>query len=200
MKIAIIGAGISGLSTYLYLRKHLPATTSLTIYESYPFPSRTSARNTTSASFIGGGLGVAPNGMRALRALSSSLHASVMAQGVPVPRFVFKTAGGRILGVMPTIDPAGPGREEEAMVMSSRTGLWECLLEMVPAEAVVWGREVRGVNKVREGEMRIVFEDETVEDGWALVVGADGIWSKVRKELVGDGEAVKPEYQYGVLF
>lgn len=80
MKIIIVGAGISGLSTYLHLRKHLPNPDShtITIYESHQARSKLPSANSTasehanlnldtlseSTAIVGGGLGISPNGMR----------------------------------------------------------------------------------------------------------------------------------------
>ncbi|KAK0639176.1 hypothetical protein B0T16DRAFT_439836 [Cercophora newfieldiana] len=195
MRIIITGAGISGLSTYLFLRKHLPPSLSYTIhiYESHrPRPSTTTnsqphSFETLSAStaLVGGGLGVSPNGMRTLYALSPSLHTAVSAQGFPCEKFLFLGENGWTLGVQRTGDNGGydgPNGREEVCVSSSRHGLWQCLMEAV-GEGVVRYRKVVGVDV--KGSVKIVRFEDGGEEECDLLVGADGVRSVVRGCLFG---------------
>ena len=91
MKILIVGAGITGLSTYLYLRRHLPDSQSLTItiVEAYD-TSKIKSKSTSAASthelsktnvdnspatfasaVVGSALGVSANGLNCLRRIDS---------------------------------------------------------------------------------------------------------------------------------
>ena len=134
MKIAIVGAGISGLSTYIFLSKQLPnpppplPPNKFAIYDGYPAPSR-SEREAGSTAIIGGGLGIAPNGMRMIRALSREVHRAIINQGYGVVRFQFNSSRGWTIGSVPTVDLRG---EPEVMVMSSRQGIWECVSSSSP--------------------------------------------------------------------
>ncbi|KAK5056241.1 hypothetical protein LTR84_012794 [Exophiala bonariae] len=81
VKIAICGAGIAGLSTYLLLQKHLndlssqPSAHEITIYEAYdvgkPAPKASDENSSTNESTpspqsIGGGIGISKNGLNVL--------------------------------------------------------------------------------------------------------------------------------------
>lgn len=88
VKIAICGAGIAGLSTYLLLQKHLndPASPSgeheIIIYEAYDVqepiaknidehPS-TDSESTPTPQTIGGGIGISKNGLNVLSRMEST--------------------------------------------------------------------------------------------------------------------------------
>ncbi|KAK0190101.1 hypothetical protein F5146DRAFT_1139639 [Armillaria mellea] len=74
MKVIIVSGGISGLTTYHALQTYLPSKVSVKVYESYPSP------NTTTSS-IGGGIGIIPNGLRALNAISPASVLYLRAHG-----------------------------------------------------------------------------------------------------------------------
>lgn len=58
-----------------------------------------------------------------------------------------------------------------------RSKLREILANSLPEGMVKWGHHLKGI----DGK-KLVF-DHTTEDGFDVIVGADGAWSKVRKEL-----------------
>jgi 2-polyprenyl-6-methoxyphenol hydroxylase-like FAD-dependent oxidoreductase len=214
MKIIIIGAGISGLSTYLHLRKHLSPLHEITIYESHkprsaqflpnassPKPTVTLDTLSASTALVGGGLGVSPNGMRVLRDLDVELHDAVAAQGFPAERFVFKGANGWTLGKQWTGDGKvrGKGEIEEVCVSSSRHGLRETLMKKVVDEggAVRYVRVVEIGRDEETGQTNVLFEDEQGYpgvDSADLVIGADGVKSVVGKVLFGEEGKYQPTY------
>ena len=71
-----------------------------------------------------------------------------------------------------------------------RLKLREVFLNSIKPETIQWGHNLRKVEPAQEGKYNLHFEDKVVE-GFDLVVGADGAWSKVRP-LVAEG--VVPHY------
>ncbi|KAI9155378.1 Tetracycline resistance protein from transposon [Paramyrothecium foliicola] len=65
-----------------------------------------------------------------------------------------------------------------------RSSLRRILTQSLPEGSVEWGHRLQ---KVEDG--KLVFEHKTI-DGFDLVVGADGAWSKVRKAVAPDLELV----------
>ncbi|KAK4159464.1 putative tetracycline resistance protein from transposon protein [Cladorrhinum sp. PSN259] len=87
----------------------------------------------------------------------------------------------------------GPG-VKQARPEIDRARLRQLLTESVPAENIVWGAKLKSLKKeVREGTWRISFEgdDRESEGGFALVVGADGAFSKVRSTVLS---AKRPDF------
>ncbi|KAF2470017.1 putative monooxygenase [Lindgomyces ingoldianus] len=71
-----------------------------------------------------------------------------------------------------------------------RRDLRALLVNSIPANRVQWGFKVQSVQKETDGSMSIHFQDGRIESGFKLVVGADGMWSKVRSLVT----SAKPQY------
>jgi len=177
MKILIIGGGIGGFSMYHALRKHLaetsPATT-IKIFEAYPSASSTKT-------IIGGGLGLAPNGLRALASLSPEIAQDIQAHGFCQSTITLRNSRGKLLGGIRN------GRKERYgfdQVLLPRESVHDAVLKDVPPDAVEWKKKAREVRETEEG-VEVEFEDGTVEKG-DLVIGADGVRSKVREAIFGN--------------
>lgn len=54
------------------------------------------------------------------------------------------------------------------------------LIESIPAEKIRWNARVRSLEKEADGSTSVQLDDGSIEQGFRLVVGADGIWSRVR--------------------
>ncbi|KAI9775598.1 MAG: hypothetical protein M1839_000999 [Geoglossum umbratile] len=194
MKIVIVGAGISGLATYLNLKKSLPEPPSgephaIVIYESHQ-AAKDDAGNPVPSVSIGGGLGVSPNGLSELEKLDPELKDAVIAQGFPARRFQMKNAWGWTLGWMTACSSASG--KPQTMVMSHRQGIWDSLKAKVPDNVLIAGKKVSGVKLGEDGKHTIVFADG-LTDSADIVIGADGVKSVVKEFVAGEG--YQPHYE-----
>ncbi|KAI1432313.1 FAD/NAD(P)-binding domain-containing protein [Xylaria sp. CBS 124048] len=184
VKIAIVGAGISGLSQYLWLRKlGLLDRHSVIIYEAREAQenqdrsAKTTANpETYNASVIGASIGLSPTGLHVLRRLDQDLYDEILKTGHMIRSWRMSNARGWTLGVSPA------GGENEMMVMIGRGACCQILRRRVPDEAVL-RRKVIDVRLANGASGPIlVFQDQRTEE-CDLVIGCDGIWSRVRRAI-----------------
>jgi 2-polyprenyl-6-methoxyphenol hydroxylase-like FAD-dependent oxidoreductase len=211
--IAIIGAGVGGCTTYLFLKKHLSPhipDLQIHIYESYPPPPylskshpKTTSTNdvgleerpnlksnpsTNVTTALGGGLGISPNGIRVFKSLDPEIYARIKASSIEVEAFGAQISSGRILG---NFNAGGP-RYGHGTMMIMRAALHDAVLEKVDQKDISFEKKVR---TMIDGEdvVRVEFEDGgSVEADF--VVGADGVWGKTR-EAIPESAGLKAEYE-----
>nr|AGK29866.1 FAD-binding protein [Volvariella volvacea] len=174
MKIAIVGAGIGGLAAYHALKKHLiddahDSNVEIKIYESHSSP-------TSTTSIIGAGLGLAPNGIRAIASLSPDAATYIQERGFPGAEMTFRNSKGVKLGCLWSVRKERYGHSQ---LMLPRAAVHEALLQDIPSGVAVWGARVKDIRENEEG-VEIEFEDGSVENV-DLVVGADGVRSVIRE-------------------
>jgi salicylate hydroxylase/6-hydroxynicotinate 3-monooxygenase len=170
-RIAIIGAGIGGLTVAAALRQQ---GISVELYEQ----AKAFAR-------VGSGIQVGPNAMKALRAIGL---------GAPLERLAFRPPGmrnrewdtGRITFEL----PLGEATEAEygaPYLMLHRGDLHAALAEAVPASLIHFASKLVDLEP-RSSDVRMIFEggDEVVADA---VVAADGVHSVVRERLLDTKDA-----------
>lgn len=197
MKIIIVGAGISGLTTYLFLKKLLPnfspsnPTHEIVIYESYQPPQKrynpeSSVKETAlNSASPGAALGISPNGLSVLRDLDQTLFHKIANSGYAVSHFQLMSArGGQLARFRATNEDQPPLHT----VLISRSRLWECLHAVVPADDIVWKMAVQEVKHSKDGKPCISFADGSPDQEADLVIGADGVWSVVKKIVTGNGK------------
>jgi 2-polyprenyl-6-methoxyphenol hydroxylase-like FAD-dependent oxidoreductase len=88
----------------------------------------------------------------------------------------------------------------------SRTGYQEILYDTLQIaskgrEEIHWGYKLIQVDTIENDKKRLTFENGSVVEGFDLVIGADGIHSKVRKLLFDDHPAVHvgSNILYGII-
>jgi 2-polyprenyl-6-methoxyphenol hydroxylase-like FAD-dependent oxidoreductase len=167
--ILIVGGGIGGLSLAACLARRGIA---CELVERQP-----------GWTTVGGGITLYPNGMRALRAVGAS--AAVEAGGVALDRYRILARDGRLLSEQPGESWGGVGRT----FLVDRRVLQGALLGAVGDVPVRLGVTVSRLTLGRQRAV-VAFTDGTAGE-YDLVVGADGIRSRVRRLAFGD---VAPRY------
>lgn len=186
LHIAIIGGGLCGISLGIALKtRSIP----FTLYES---------RN--SFTEIGAGINFGPSALRSLHLINPSLGAKVygLATRNPAPdeevwmdiRYGAEWEGhedGEVLEVL-RAPPTGN-------ITVHRQELLEVLAEEMGVGNVRFVKKFVGYRQDVEG-LRIEFADGSLESA-SVVIGCDGIHSKVRAAMFGSGSVVaKPGYNY----
>ncbi|KAJ5620691.1 hypothetical protein N7510_004675 [Penicillium lagena] len=214
MKIVIIGAGIAGCTAYLELQKHLPSSATgtsheITIYEAYstdvnvtPDQRNDGEGNTHSSTLlIGGGLGIAPNGLNVLRRLDEDLLRDVVRGGYVVSTSNLKNKNGSTLLCMkPTpnasSEESGDDPEKMHMVACSRHSFWKALRARVPDDRII-NKKILEVVSHADKRNVIRFADGSPPVEADLVIGADGVRSTAKRALFPDAEEepYPPQYE-----
>lgn len=161
---AVIGAGIGGLAAGVALRK---AGWSVTVFE-----------HADEIRPLGAGLSVWPNGSRALR----SLGLGPLVDQAPRTGGSLRRADG---GVLAEFDPdVIEQRYGAPLVGLHRADLHEALLDALGSEHVRLGVEFIALG---DDDSSARFADGSSAQA-DLILGADGLGSRVRTAIVGDGK------------
>ncbi|KAH8690833.1 hypothetical protein BGW36DRAFT_306426 [Talaromyces proteolyticus] len=205
MKIVIIGAGISGLSAYLSLTKHLPRPShpasdhTYTIYEAHDTHKDTTSEQRSSTNLhsstliVGGALGIGPNGINVLKRLDPEIVKEIVSNGYAVSTYSMKSKNGSVLAQITSqalvTSANGESQKTANTVAISRHMLWRCLRIRVPDDIII-NKRISEVIAKSDGRNIIRFADGSAPVEADLVIGADGLKSTTKKavfpEVKGD--------------
>ena len=216
MKIIIIGAGIAGLSSYLFLNKHLihncPDQHQIKVYEAYDIrrmkydaPGATSGPKETveplfTPKVIGNAIGIGKNGLSVISRIDErgELARKYIERGNNVSKWKMGTARGwKIIdaSVQSAAKDDKVGSDQPVnTVMIARQVAWEVLRDEVlniDNEAVAQKR-IEKITTREDGTVLVKFTDET-EDVADLLIGADGLKSIVRRTMFVDHDDHYPQ-------
>ena len=167
LRVAIVGGGIGGLATALFLRR---AGLDAMVFEQAPELRE-----------VGAGILVAPNAARLLRRLGFAESLREVAVRLEVGWEFRRWEDGRVLFSQKLGDEC-ERQYGEATYVVHRADLLDLLQRAVPDDMVNLGRRCVGVTQ-REDVVELAFEDGSI-DRADVLVGADGIQSTVRNTIV----------------
>jgi 2-polyprenyl-6-methoxyphenol hydroxylase-like FAD-dependent oxidoreductase len=172
--ILIAGGGIGGLTAGIALRR---AGFDVRVFERAPQIQE-----------VGAGLTIQSNAVLALRRLG--LDQALVESGRRLGSGSVRRPDGRLIS---RADLEEVGRAVGAPVVAiHRATLQRLLLETLGPDAVETGREVTAYEERPDG-VALVFRDGSRTEG-SLLIGADGIRSAVRAQMLGDGEPLYAGY------
>lgn len=170
--VIIIGGGVAGQALALFLDK---AGISSAIYE-----ARGDSRG------IGGGLGLAPNGMNVIAALG--LADKLKARGSPAVECDFRDERGRLLARL----SSGGDKYGEPQMSMMRSDLYSLLADEIRVRdiRIHYNKRLTRLELPADGVVAH-FTDGSSARG-DLLIGADGVHSQTRREIMPD--APQPEF------
>ena len=166
-RIAVVGAGLGGLTCAAFLQREGFV---VTVYEQAPAFSR-----------IGAGIILSANVMKVLRRLD--VERPLLETGICPDAFVSRAWDtGEILYEL-TLDAASERRFGGSYINVHRGDLHRVLETAVRPGSIAFGHCLTGLEQADKA-IRLVFETGARHDA-DIVIGADGIRSKVREILLG---------------
>ena len=166
-RVAIIGAGLSGATLACLLGR---AGFDVAVYEQAPAFDR-----------IGAGIHLSPNLIKIARRVG--IEDALIEGGIVVDTFYSRDwQSGTTLFELP-LGAASAVRYGAPYLTAHRGDLHKHLVEAVPPGLIRFGKKLAAIER-GGARPRLVFEDGTREEA-DIVVGADGVKSKVREVLAG---------------
>jgi 2-polyprenyl-6-methoxyphenol hydroxylase-like FAD-dependent oxidoreductase len=164
MIYTIIGAGIGGLTTALAFEKK---GINYQLFEKSPKLSE-----------VGAGIWLAPNALQVLEYLN--VLNRLKSKGNSIDRITLGKAD---------LSPLSDNYQDivknifgYTTIAIHRAELQKILLEKIPQEKIFLGKGFKSFEKLNSGKIKIIFDDDS-ESETDFLIGADGINSKIRKQL-----------------
>lgn len=170
MNMGIVGAGIGGLTAAIALRAQGHT---VTVYEQAGQFMR-----------VGADINLTPNAVRALDGLGEAVAQGIRASGA---RPTFRISRDWDTGLETSRLPMGDTAEQRygaPQLTIHRADVLAVMANAVPADCVVFSKRLRSLSQSDAG-VQLVFEDGG-QASHDVVLGADGIHSKVRTALFGE--------------
>ncbi len=167
-RILVVGAGIGGLTAAIALRQ---ACFHVEVFE-----------RAVELKEVGAGIGLSANAIRVLKHLG--LMQQVVERGTVIEAAVGYTYRGGVISRMPT------NLTDVPTVCLHRADLQQVLFSALPADCVHLGEQFTCLEQSSEGVMARFASGQTAAG--EVLIAADGLRSKVRAQLIGDGE---PDYR-----
>lgn len=179
-RIAIIGAGMGGLAVAATLRR-------------FGFDAEIHEQAERFAR-VGAGIQMMPNSMKVLRGIGA--EAPLRARAFqPVSHLNRDAYSGEILRELPMPEEAYGA----PYLCMHRADLHDALLSAVPRERIHLGRKLLGIDR-QGGSLHLRFADGSTIAA-DVVIGADGVHSKVREILLGPDRPIhKGRIAYRAVF
>jgi 2-polyprenyl-6-methoxyphenol hydroxylase-like FAD-dependent oxidoreductase len=175
LNIGIIGGGIGGVAAAVALHR---AGIDATVYE-----------RATEFREVGAGMMLWPNATRVLKELG--LLERVAASSGPNRQFLVRSSAGTVLMDI------GLGRFEVPALCTRRSDLLDALLSALPPERIRLGHDFESFEQRKTG-VSVNFSGSRSRGGVSaehdVVIGADGIRSRVRSQLLGVHEPIYRGY------
>lgn len=170
VQIAIIGGGIGGLTAALALQK---SGFQAEVFEQAPELLE-----------VGAAIAIWSNAMRVLERLQ--LAEKILAYGGVVEELCWMDQQGFLLNRVSISDPQTPN------VALHRSDLQRTLLDALPRTSIHLGHSIVEYSQQRDKMIATFANGRSVEADF--LIGADGVHSRVRSQLINDGEPIKRGY------
>jgi len=168
MKITIIGAGIAGLTAAIILEQRG--------FEVVVFEAATTFKK------VGAGITLASNAMQIYKRIG--LYATIATAGNYINRLAVLDSQLKLLSKADLTSLEE--KHQVTAIAIHRASLHAVLLKQLKNTAVHLGKRLANVEQ-KEGKVYISFEDGSTYET-AILIGADGIHSKVREAILGHSQ------------